>query len=133
MLRIQNIALPLDGGEAQLKKKAARILGIKPDAITSLTLARQSIDARKKNDVHYVCTIDVAVADEEKVMARCRDKHVSLHQSTPYVFPPVRRSSSLPPVVVGMGPAGPVSYTHLDVYKRQPHRRHRHGRHDPRH
>ena len=106
MLRIQNIALPLDGGEAQLKKKAARILGIKPDAITSLTLARQSIDARKKNDVHYVCTIDVAVADEEKVMARCRDKHVSLHQSTPYVFPPVRRSSSLPPVVVGMGPAG---------------------------
>ena len=106
MLRIQNIALPLDGGEAQLKKKAARILGIRPDAITSLTLARQSIDARKKSDVHYVCTIDVAVADEEKIMARCRDKNVSLRQSLLYLFPPVRRSSSLPPVVVGMGPAG---------------------------
>ena len=106
MLRIQNIALPLDGGEAQLKKKAARILGIKPDAITSLTLARQSIDARKKNDVHYVCTVDVTVTDQEKVMARCRDKHVSLHQNVPYAFPPVRRTSSLPPVVVGMGPAG---------------------------
>ena len=106
MLRIQNISLPLDGGEAQLKKKAARILGIKPDAITSLTLARQSIDARKKSDVHYVCTVDVTVTDEENVMARCRDKHVSLHQSVPYAFPPVRRTSSLPPVVVGMGPAG---------------------------
>ena len=48
MLRIQNIPLPLGGGEAQLKKKAARILGVKPEAITGLSLARQSIDARKK-------------------------------------------------------------------------------------
>ena len=106
MLRIQNIALPLDGGEAQLKKKAARILGLKPDAVTRLTLARQSIDARKKSDVHYVCTVDVTVDGEEKVLARCRDRRVSLHQSVPYVFPPVRRRSTLPPVVVGMGPAG---------------------------
>ena len=106
MLRIQNIALPLDGGIPQLKKKAARILGLRPEAVTSLTLARQSIDARKKSDVHYVCTVDVSVTDEEKVMARCWDRRVSLHQDTPYVFPPVRRSSPLPPVVVGMGPAG---------------------------
>ena len=106
MLRIQNIPLPLGGGEAQLKKKAARVLCVKPGAITGLSLSRQSIDARKKSDVHYVCTVDVSVADEGKVMARCRDKNVSLHQSVPYVFPPVRRTSSLPPVVVGMGPAG---------------------------
>lgn len=106
MLRIQNISLPLDGSQGQLKKKAARILGVKPEVITGLSLARQSIDARKKSDVHYVCTVDVTAADEGKVMARCRDRNVSLHQSAPYVFPTVRRTSSLPPVVVGMGPAG---------------------------
>ena len=106
MLRIQNIALPLDGGISQLKKKAARILGLRPEAVTGLTLARQSIDARKKSDVHYVCTVDVAVTDEKKVLARCRDRRVSLHRDIPYAFPPVRRNSSLPPVVVGMGPAG---------------------------
>ena len=106
MIRISNIPLPIGGGEAQLKRKAARILGIKPDAVVRLSLARQSIDARKKNDVHYVCTVDVTVADEAGVMARCRDKNVSLHEHVPYTFPPVRRSSSLPPVVVGMGPAG---------------------------
>mgnify|MGYP000043160833 CR=1 FL=1 len=39
-------------------------------------------------------------------MARCRDKNVSLHAERPYAFPPVRRTSPLPPVVVGMGPAG---------------------------
>ena len=106
MLRIQNISLPLGGSQGQLKKKAARILGVKPEVITGLSLARQSIDARKKNDVHYVCTVDVTVADEGRVMARCRDKNVSLHQSVPYIFPTVRRASLLPPVVVGMGPAG---------------------------
>ncbi len=106
MLRIQNIPLPLDGGEAQLKKKAARTLGIRSEAIQGLTLARQSIDARKKSDVHYVCTVDVTVADEQRLMSRCRDKNVSLHVPQPYVFPPVRRTSPLPPVVVGMGPAG---------------------------
>ena len=74
MIRIQNIPLPIGGGEDQLKKKAARILGIKPDAVVRLSLARQSIDARKKSDVHYVCTVDVTVADEAGVMARCRDK-----------------------------------------------------------
>ncbi len=106
MLRIQNIPLSIDGGQGQLKKKAARILGVKPEAITGLSLARQSIDARKKSDVHYVCAVDVTVADEKAVLARCRDKNVSLRQDTPYVFPPVRRVSPLPPVVVGMGPAG---------------------------
>ena len=59
MLRIQNIALPLDGGIPQLKKKAARILGLRPEAVTSLTLARQSIDARKKatstTSVRWTC------------------------------------------------------------------------------
>ena len=39
-------------------------------------------------------------------MARCRDKNVSLHAERPYAFPPVRRTSPLPPVVVGMGPSG---------------------------
>ena len=106
MIRIQNLSLPLEGGEELLRKKAARLLGLSPGQLQSLTLARQSIDARKKSDVRYVCTVDVTVADEERVLARCRDKNVSAHRPEPYVFPPVGRTSPLPPVVVGMGPAG---------------------------
>ena len=106
MLRIQNIPLPLDGDEDLLRRRAARILGVKPQAIQSLTLARQSIDARKKSQVHYVCTVDVEAADEAGIAARCGDRRVCLHRPQPYVFPPVGRTSPLPPVVVGMGPAG---------------------------
>ena len=106
MIQIQNIPLPIGSGEEQLRKRAARFLGLNPGQLRSLTLARQSIDARKKSDVHYVCTVHVEVDNEARIMARCRDKNVSLHAERPYAFPPVRRTSPLPPVVVGMGPAG---------------------------
>ena len=106
MIQIANIPLPPEGGEELLRKKAARILGLRPGQLQSLTLARQSIDARKKSDVRYVCTVRVSVADEDRVLARCRDKNVTGWRAEPYLFPAVGRTSPLPPVVVGMGPAG---------------------------
>ena len=69
MIRIQNIPLPIGGGEEQLRKRAARLLGLNPGQLRSLTLARQSIDARKKSDVHYVCTVHVEVDNEARIMA----------------------------------------------------------------
>ena len=48
MIQIQNIPLPIGSGEEQLRKRAARFLGLNPGQLRSLTLARQSIDARKK-------------------------------------------------------------------------------------
>ena len=106
MIQISNIPLPLGGGEEQLRKKAERILGLRPGQIEQIDLVRQSVDARRKSDVHYVCTVRVSVPGEAKVLARCRDKNVTAWRAEPYVFPPVRRTSPLPPVVAGMGPAG---------------------------
>lgn len=106
MIQISNLSLPVGGGEEQLRKRAARVLNLRPEDIGELRLIRQSIDARKKNDVHLVCTIQVAVDREEKVLSRCKSKQVSKVERKPYRFPPVLRRSSRPPVVVGMGPAG---------------------------
>lgn len=106
MIQISNLSLPVGGGEEQLRKRAARVLNLRPEDIGELRLIRQSIDARKKNDVHLVCTVQVAVDREEKVLSRCKSKQVSKVERKPYRFPPVLRRSSLPPVVVGMGPAG---------------------------
>ena len=52
MIRIQNISLPLDGGAELLRKRAAGLLGLRPGQLRSLVLARPSIDARRKSDVH---------------------------------------------------------------------------------
>ena len=106
MIRISNLPLSVDGDMEQLKKRASKALGLRPGQLEQLTLARQSIDARKKDQVHYVCTVDVAVAEEERVVQSAPGKNVTLYTPQPYVFPQVKRRSKLSPVIVGMGPAG---------------------------
>ena len=54
MIRIQNIPLPIGGDLELLRKRAARILGVRPGELEDLRLVRQSIDARKKQNVHYI-------------------------------------------------------------------------------
>ena len=106
MIRVRDLVLPLNGDMEQLKKRAARALNIKHGAIEELTVARQSIDARNKNEVHYVYTVDVTVGREEAVLKAAGNPKAALYTPEPYVFPEVRRKDSVPPVVVGMGPAG---------------------------
>jgi len=106
MLQISNLPLPVDGTPEQLRCRAAKVLGVRPEAILDLRLTRQSIDARKKQDVHLVCSVQVAVEREDAVLARCPSRQVSRVERAPYHFPPVARRGVHPPVVVGMGPAG---------------------------
>ena len=106
MIRISNLPLPVDGDLEQLRRKAARLLGLRPALVRDLTLVRQSIDARKKTDVHYVCTVELSADHEEDLVRRANRKNIALFQRQPYVFPAATRTSPLPPVVVGMGPAG---------------------------
>ena len=107
MVRISNLILPPDGDPSLLKKKAARVLGVPVGKIHRCVPVRQSIDARKKNNVHYVMTVDVSLSQEEEVVRRANDKNVKLQEEPArYQFPPVTRGSSLQPVVVGSGPAG---------------------------
>jgi len=107
MVRISNLILPPDGDPTLLKKRAAKALGLPVSKIHRCTPVRQSIDARKKSNVHYVMTVDVAVSNEAEVVRRAQNKNVTLQpEMAPYSFPRVTRTSTLPPVVVGSGPAG---------------------------
>ena len=106
MLQITNLSLPVGSPPEQLKQRAAKVLGVPVQAIGELRLTRQSIDARKKSDVHLVCSVQVSVEREDQVLARCTSKQVTKVVRQSYRFPAVERRSALPPVVVGMGPAG---------------------------
>ncbi|MBE6957338.1 MAG: hypothetical protein E7450_07820 [Ruminococcaceae bacterium] len=106
MIRVRDIPLPLSGDLEQLKKRAARLLNIHPGQISELKLARRSIDARNKSDVHYVCTVDVTVEKEGQVLARSGCRKAELFAPQSYEFPAATAKLPHPPVVVGMGPAG---------------------------
>lgn len=107
MVRISNLILPPEGDPSLLKKRAAKALGVPVGKIHRCVPVRQSIDARKKNSVHYVMTVDVSLSNEEEVVRRAGNQNIRIQpEPVPYRFPQVTRASTLPPVVVGCGPAG---------------------------
>lgn len=105
MLQISNLRLPLEGDRELLEKKVAKQLRVDRSALRELQLVKQSIDARKKGDLHFVCTVNVRLDDEEKVLRR-GDKAVKRLIRQRYHFPETGAWTGPRPVVVGMGPAG---------------------------
>lgn len=106
MIQIGNLSLPVGGDMAQLKKRAARALGVRPGVLGELTIVRQSIDARNKSDVRWMYTVETDMKNEEALVKAAPGRQVKLVTHQPYTFPKVGRKSALHPVVVGMGPAG---------------------------
>ena len=108
MLRVSGISLPLSYTQQELVRRAAALLGVSVGAVLSCTLAKRSVDARKKDNVHFEITVDVTVDNEAAVLQgkRCRRQQVSRVEKRSYVLPPLAAPPSVAPVVVGSGPAG---------------------------
>lgn len=107
MIRISNIKLPLDYNMRTLRKIVCKTLRIEPEAIEKLTMLRRSIDARRKNNIHFIATLDVdVVLDEASVIAKSRDKNVVIAEPYRYELPIPKKDFSNRPIVVGTGPAG---------------------------
>ena len=100
MILIRNLRLGTDEPLEALPLRAAKKLRIAPERITDWRLVRKSLDARKKDDLHYVC----AVAAEIRGPLRVRDRDVSDYAPPVYEIP--RVEAALRPVVAGFGPAG---------------------------
>ena len=79
MLRIAEIPMPLDFTEKELRRQTARRLKVPESALGEVRLYRKSVDARKKNDVHFTCTVEAQVDGEKKVLSRLRDSKIQLH------------------------------------------------------
>lgn len=110
MIRVTQIKVPPEAGREILKKKAAKLLGIKESDIKKLYIVKQSIDARKKPEIFYSYTVDLELSlkaglSQEKIIKRCKNGQAVIANDVPYVFP-VGRPLKSRPVIVGMGPAG---------------------------
>jgi len=113
LIKISNINVPVDYSENDLKIKAGNILGIPAVGIKDFALSRLSVDARKKSDVHYVCTVTLSAENEKSLVNGAKSKNVELFAPIKYVFSDLKRKSTIAPVVVGMGPAGLFAALHL--------------------
>lgn len=107
MIRINEIKLALDEEEELLVQKAAKVLKINKKYIDSYTIYKKSIDARKKDDVHFTYSLDVIITlDEEQIVSKCKSSKVQLVKPYKYEIPVCNRKSAFRPVIVGFGPAG---------------------------
>ena len=108
MIRINELRLPLEHPAEALPSAAAKRLGIAEAAIRKLTVFKRSHDARKKNALLFIYTVDLEIEDEAAVLTRfADDPKVNPSPDTSYHFVSrAPKTLTQRPVVVGFGPAG---------------------------
>ena len=100
MLRINNLKIRKDLTETEIINLAIEKNHILKDDILNVYISKKSIDARKKDDVHYTYSIDLEVKNEHKYKKLSPVKKLDLPKIE------IKRTSSKKPVIVGAGPAG---------------------------
>ena len=68
MLRITGLSMPLSYTEDDLRRRAAAVLGVREGEMLTCTLFKRSVDARKKDNVHFEITVEVTVDNEAAVL-----------------------------------------------------------------
>ncbi|RJX34205.1 MAG: NAD(P)/FAD-dependent oxidoreductase [Oxalobacter sp.] len=108
MLRLTEIRLPLDHTEDDLLQAIAERLSITPSEILCYTVFRRGLDARKKNAILFVYTVDVTTTTDALLLKKFDvHKHIKPAPDMRYQF--VAQASGQEtsrPVVIGFGPCG---------------------------
>lgn len=100
MYRIQNIKLSLERSEEELPEVLAQKLGIPVESIRRVSIAKKAVDARKKQEIHFVYTLEFET--DERVDPSLAQQVIPKEFS----LPAIKKSSEGRPLVVGFGPAG---------------------------
>lgn len=101
MIRISNIKYPVVLDESNIPEFV--IKKYKVQNLKHFRIVKQSIDARRKNDIHFVYTVDI-VADNEKKLLK-QYNNISVPKNQHYKLPDIDGKGKRV-VVVGFGPAG---------------------------
>ena len=107
MIRIGQLKLKPNHTEEELFHKIAQTLRVSKEDILSYQIRKQSLDARKKPELFYVYSIDVSVANEQRVLKKCKGNQLSVVQEKPYHFD-IQGTTKMQsrPIIIGSGPAG---------------------------
>src|SRR3569623_935134 len=101
MLRLTDIKLPLDHKPDALKAAILKRLKLPADQLESVAVFKRGHDARNRNAIHYIYTVDVTLKDERRAPRDARPSpDMNYH---PVATAPARFQR---PLVVGAGPCG---------------------------
>lgn len=103
-IRISQISLPPGHSSEQVLEKACRIAGVKKENILHFEIIKQSIDARKKQELTYIYSANLTIPSGMRYQ---KNRHVT--EISPVVYHPVccgKEPLKDPVAVIGTGPAG---------------------------
>jgi uncharacterized FAD-dependent dehydrogenase len=108
MLRITELKLPLDHPENLLETAIIQRLGIDAEQLKSYSIFRRGYDARKRDSIILIYTLDIELENEAAVLTRFQDDpHIKLTPDTRYHHVAhAPKDPVIRPVVVGFGPCG---------------------------
>lgn len=104
---ITNVQLGMDEEQQAITKRLADQLHVHVNDLKACTCVRRALDARKKNNIHFVCTFEVKLSRELDPLpknTRLID-HSALEPVTPNIFT-AKPGTKSHIVVIGAGPAG---------------------------
>ncbi len=105
MLILNNVKIPLEADFSALAPYAAKELKTGRENIRSAVLYKKSVDARRKEAVHFCCSLLVEVKQGEKTLLK-KCKNAACFTPQNYVWQKARTLPDRRPVIVGFGPAG---------------------------
>jgi uncharacterized FAD-dependent dehydrogenase len=107
MIRLKDITLPFDHAGDALAGGILGRLGIPGDQLLNFTIVHKSIDARRKNHIVAVYTVDVELKNAPELHAGfSQDNRISATPCMNYQMPEVGDIRGPGPVIVGSGPCG---------------------------
>lgn len=106
MIRVSELKLPIGANQKTLEKKLAKALRVPVEEIQAYRIFKRSLDARKKENIHYAYVVDVEVKNEKKLLEKNKDKNISKTPDLSYQMLKGEQQPEKRPVVVGFGPAG---------------------------
>ena len=102
MIRIRNIKVPILDDD--ITKYTAQKLKINKENIKTLKINKKSLDARRKNNIHYVYEVDITCKNENKLL---KNNDVIITPIEKYEFNNFgNQKLENRPIIIGSGPAG---------------------------
>ena len=108
MIRITNVKLPLDHKEDDLQLAILSTLGINAKQLIDFTIFRRGFDARSKNKITLLYTIDLNTDNDDALLKKHTDNQ-NVRQTPDMAYKYVAQAPeelAERPVVVGFGPCG---------------------------
>lgn len=106
MIRISQLKMHIEEDPNSLENKIREKLKLNKRTSFTYKIHRRNIDAREKDNIYFVYSVDVSCDDEEKILRKhIKDVVKSPIHSTKMLSKGVRYLKN-PPIVVGFGPAG---------------------------